>query len=213
MLLLTFASAYFFPPLQSVLRNVSLWTDYFLRWSVVPSTPRLPHSLATFMYSKGTQKTCPLQETIPEEDSEDLHLPSMVGNTDFWQAAYRQERQARIQLEKRLKRLEEKLQQLSDPDALRTVRESLLEPLTPSNEGSDDAQPPADLVDDTDLVDPEVVVLDGVTGQVEDVTPRNDNATVSKEDDPEAYEQFDDQLGIPRDGSPVNRSDSVASDV
>ncbi len=38
------------PPLGQLLRGVSLWSDFFLRYSTVHSLPTLPSSLAKIMY-------------------------------------------------------------------------------------------------------------------------------------------------------------------
>ncbi len=41
------------PPLTQLLRNVSLWSDYFLRWSSVPSALSAPTVLSKQLYSSG----------------------------------------------------------------------------------------------------------------------------------------------------------------
>eukprot|EP01034_Spumella_vulgaris_P024289 gene24289-30610_t len=63
------------PPLTQLLRNVTLWSDYYLRWSSVPSALFAPTG------------------------NSDLDLYSMVTTDDFWEGAFRLEREHRIKLE------------------------------------------------------------------------------------------------------------------
>jgi hypothetical protein len=41
------------PPLPQLLRNVSLWTDFFLRYSSVPSVPPIPTNLSPLLFRDG----------------------------------------------------------------------------------------------------------------------------------------------------------------
>ena len=41
------------PPLSQLLRNVSIWPDYFLRWSSAPSIPTNPHYLDKYFHRNG----------------------------------------------------------------------------------------------------------------------------------------------------------------
>jgi hypothetical protein len=41
------------PPLFQLLRNVSLWTDFFCRWSSAPTVAPIPTHLSQHLYSDG----------------------------------------------------------------------------------------------------------------------------------------------------------------
>jgi hypothetical protein len=41
------------PPVSQLLRNVTIWADYFLRWSSAPTVPPIPLQLSQHLYSDG----------------------------------------------------------------------------------------------------------------------------------------------------------------
>lgn len=41
------------PPVTQLLRNVTLWSDYYLRWSSVPSALTAPTILSRHLFSEG----------------------------------------------------------------------------------------------------------------------------------------------------------------
>lgn len=41
------------PPLSQLLRNVTIWSDYFMRWSSAPSVPPIPFQLSQHLYADG----------------------------------------------------------------------------------------------------------------------------------------------------------------
>ena len=46
--------AVFLPPLSQLIRNVTLWSDYFCRWSPAPSSPPgPPEELGNLLYEEG----------------------------------------------------------------------------------------------------------------------------------------------------------------
>lgn len=46
------------PPITQLLRNVTLWSDYYLRWSSVPSALIAPTILSKQVYSGGLYVIC-----------------------------------------------------------------------------------------------------------------------------------------------------------
>lgn len=41
------------PPLSQLLRNVTIWSDFFLRWSTSPSVAPIPLQLSQHLYADG----------------------------------------------------------------------------------------------------------------------------------------------------------------
>lgn len=41
------------PPLSQLLRNVTIWSDFFLRWSTAPSVAPIPLQLSQHLYADG----------------------------------------------------------------------------------------------------------------------------------------------------------------
>jgi hypothetical protein len=41
------------PPVSQLLRNVTIWADYFLRWSSVPTVAPIPIQLSQHLYADG----------------------------------------------------------------------------------------------------------------------------------------------------------------
>lgn len=91
------------PPLTQLLRNVTLWTDYYFRWCTLPSMPSVPKPLARHLSEAGA-----CSSSVPPSSGHepvlhvDLQLPAMVTSDDFWEAAYRRERADKEALELQL---------------------------------------------------------------------------------------------------------------
>jgi myotubularin-related protein 1/2 len=125
------------PPLPTLLRNVKLWDDYFLRWSNVPCMTLGPEQLSKYMYdSHGFMMPSLTEEEArrckmtykKEDDNEtrdrsttresysntdaynphDWDVPTMVTSDDFWESAYRMERQGK-DIEQSMNRLKSNL--------------------------------------------------------------------------------------------------------
>jgi myotubularin-related protein 1/2 len=111
------------PPLSQLMRNVRLWDDYFLRWSNVPSMLNAPVPLSKYLYdphgnaqpSLTEEEAKRLKYKCFKEDAEnntsresysdtaaynahDWDVPAIATNDDFWEAAYRMERQEKDML-------------------------------------------------------------------------------------------------------------------
>ena len=78
------------PPLTQLLRNVSLWTDYFFRWSALPSAVATPEPLSKYLYESGVSLAGYIQSPLTSAVA-DMDVPAMVTSDDFWEAAYRRE--------------------------------------------------------------------------------------------------------------------------
>lgn len=100
----------FLPPLGQILRGVSLWGDYFLRWSTVSSVPPIPSYLSHVIYHPVTVLNDPSEDiTIPPAQTEalqlfpelrlaDCTLYPLVQSSDSWEAMYLQEKHAKESL-------------------------------------------------------------------------------------------------------------------
>jgi hypothetical protein len=71
------------PPLGQLLRNVTLWTDYFFRWSTTP-TIAPPAQLAEALYQGGV---CLPPPTVGK--CVDLEVPAVVTEDDFFESRLR----------------------------------------------------------------------------------------------------------------------------
>ena len=78
------------PPLTQLLRNVTLWTDYFFRWSALPSAVATPEPLSKYLYESGVSLAGNIQTPLASVVA-DMDVPAMVTSDDFWEAAYRRE--------------------------------------------------------------------------------------------------------------------------
>jgi hypothetical protein len=91
------------PTLSQLMRNVTLWTDYYFRWSTLPTMISTPEILTKYLNENGN----PLPSISSSSSSfskrikhPDLTLPVMVTCDDFWEAAYRMERHEKEKLQK-----------------------------------------------------------------------------------------------------------------
>jgi len=73
------------PPLTQLLRNVTLWADYYFRWSALPSHVTAPEPLNRFLHEGGL--ALPLNAVGP--DCADMELLAAVTSDDFWEATFR----------------------------------------------------------------------------------------------------------------------------
>jgi len=98
------------PQLPQLLRNVTVWTDYFFRWCTcgAPVIVSAPEPFAKLLNDSGLcQPTWAANfgATSSEEDAPlptkclDLELPAMVTSDDLWEGLFRKERALREQLE------------------------------------------------------------------------------------------------------------------
>jgi len=71
------------PPLGQLLRNVTLWTDYFFRWSATP-TIAPPAQLADVLYQGGVCLPPPTAGKCV-----DLDIPAVVTEDDFFESRLR----------------------------------------------------------------------------------------------------------------------------
>ncbi len=73
------------PPLTQLLRNVTLWTDYYFRWTTLPSMVSIPDTYSRYLYDNGLT----LQHNVVPVKSFDMELPAIATCDDFWESAYR----------------------------------------------------------------------------------------------------------------------------
>lgn len=102
----TTTTHFLLPPLTQLLRNVTLWTDYYFRWSTLPTTITTPEPLAKYINDGPVcRESVSLSdmgnqsggggEAMSRIRHPDLDLPAMITCDDFWEAAYRRERSLR----------------------------------------------------------------------------------------------------------------------
>jgi hypothetical protein len=113
-------SAVFLPPLPILLRNVGIWTDYFFRWSNVPSVLSAPHDFADYIPNKSKLAT----ESLNEPSCIDLELKPAAIHDSIWEGAYLREKEAKENLAKHLEAIESQNRaSLSSGDAGQTGTE------------------------------------------------------------------------------------------
>lgn len=71
------------PPLTQLLRNVALWTDYYFRWSALPSALSAPERLHKHLHESGLM--------LPRHSIPDMDLLAVATSDDFWEGAFRRE--------------------------------------------------------------------------------------------------------------------------
>jgi hypothetical protein len=99
------AGGVFLPPLGQLLRGVTLWSDYFLRWSSVVSIPKLGTELAAY-----TTQLRQLEEKDPElrihnaplSNTNDSMMFEAISTGDYMEAVWAKERYHRLSVEREL---------------------------------------------------------------------------------------------------------------
>lgn len=154
------------PPLTQLLRNVTLWSDYFFRWSPNVSASVPPERCWSVLYEEGICKASYDEKGWnvsggPDRDSSNREVPALVTSSDAWEAAYYLERQRRLALEARLLAMGVKLETNASREAVPELQGDLV-PKVVSHEPSMDA-PVATGTDRTDasMNDSAVSSLDG----------------------------------------------------
>lgn len=71
------------PPLAQLMRNVTLWTDYFFRWSFYPLEPP-PERYAKLLYENGVCLPHP-----PCGRCVDFEVSALVTSSDEWEGMLR----------------------------------------------------------------------------------------------------------------------------
>ncbi|CAE7562857.1 MTM1, partial [Symbiodinium microadriaticum] len=119
----------FLPPLAKILRNVTLWVEYFHRWSSVPTVVTPPECISNELNVTGVFQPPKYSDPYPVKrlssaesasadttdtyaprgpvdlnavKHSDFDVPAMAFQYDYWEAAYRTERYRREELEKQL---------------------------------------------------------------------------------------------------------------
>ena len=98
-----------FPPQVQLLRNVSLWTDYFFRWNL-SSGNFLPAPLPPF--SDGINHSgyaLPQQGLKHERINADFSVHAMVTADSYWESAYKRLISEKLVLEAQLTSLQDNL--------------------------------------------------------------------------------------------------------
>jgi len=96
----------FLPPLGQLLRGVSLWSDYFLRWSTVASVPPVPSYLSHALYhpvavtndSDSSESQLSISNSTYNNNNlraADCALYPIVSTEDHWEGMYLLEKQAK----------------------------------------------------------------------------------------------------------------------
>eukprot|EP01035_Chromulina_nebulosa_P017038 gene17038-22546_t len=94
----------FLPPLSLLLRNISIWTDYYYRWSSVPSILTPPEPYHKYISLDGNCIPEWYESEIFKDKFEeipkniDLEISAMITYDSFWEAIYRKERQSNNEL-------------------------------------------------------------------------------------------------------------------
>lgn len=95
----------FLPPPSEMLRNVTMWTDYWCRWASLPTLITPPTELLSSIceetgYTRSPSFVDESCMTTPSADMPpDLQLPFAVCSDSLWAAAYLAERERREQLD------------------------------------------------------------------------------------------------------------------
>eukprot|EP00602_Paraphysomonas_sp_CaronLab_P004242 CAMPEP_0185028042 /NCGR_PEP_ID=MMETSP1103-20130426/13482_1 /TAXON_ID=36769 /ORGANISM="Paraphysomonas bandaiensis, Strain Caron Lab Isolate" /LENGTH=831 /DNA_ID=CAMNT_0027562281 /DNA_START=33 /DNA_END=2528 /DNA_ORIENTATION=+ len=130
----------FLPPLSKILRNVCLWSEYFHRWSAIPTIITPPECISALLNREGVFRPTLFQDDpyrIEEElDSDtvsfpprhpDLDLPAMAGASDMWEAAYRSARTEAGVMGRRSGDATSNYQSLPRPDISQTLLRDITE--------------------------------------------------------------------------------------
>jgi len=94
------------PNLSKILRNVTVWKEFFYRWSSVPSIIDPPHAIFREIHDDGILH--PVSEAIRDNaqdlqlDHSDFDIPSLSCANDSWEALYLRERKLRMALQQQL---------------------------------------------------------------------------------------------------------------
>ena len=94
-----------FPPLVQVLRNVTLWTDYFFRWNF-SSGNASPFPLPPFadtLHQSGF--TLPQQSLQLAGGSPDFYVPAVVTQEGHWESLYKRVLSEKLELQQELSAL------------------------------------------------------------------------------------------------------------
>ena len=94
-----------FPPLVQVLRNVTLWTDYFFRWNF-SSGNASPFPLPPFadtLHQSGF--TLPQQSLQLAGGSPDSYVPAVVTQEGHWESLYKRVLSEKLELQQELSAL------------------------------------------------------------------------------------------------------------
>lgn len=90
------------PNISKVLRNVSIWKEYFFRWSAVPSMIDPPHAIFSELHDYGVMHRLSHESNEDFADLSDFEIPAMSCREDSWEALYRVERRNRQALQRKL---------------------------------------------------------------------------------------------------------------